>query len=111
LPAVALAKAGGEKLMPTYVTLLTLTQKGVETIKQSPQRVEAARQMAKAAGGEIKAVYYTMGQYDAVVISEAPDDETAVRTMLTAALQGNVRSETLRAFPADEFMKIVKQLP
>jgi len=47
--------------MPTYVTLLNLTQKGVETIKQSPQRVEAAKQMAKSAGGEIKAVYYTMG--------------------------------------------------
>ncbi|PYQ77057.1 MAG: hypothetical protein DMG04_01410 [Acidobacteria bacterium] len=59
--------------MPTYVTLLNLTQKGVETIKQSPQRVEAAKQMAKSAGGEIKAVYYTMGQYDIVVISEAPD--------------------------------------
>ena len=52
-----------------------------------------------------------MGQYDIVVISEAPDDETAVRTSLGASLQGNVRSQTLRAFPADEFMKIVKQLP
>ncbi|PYQ71485.1 MAG: hypothetical protein DMG01_25560, partial [Acidobacteria bacterium] len=51
-------KTGGETPMPTYVTLLNLTQKGVETIKQSPQRVEAAKQMAKSAGGEIKAVYY-----------------------------------------------------
>ena len=97
--------------MPTYVSLLNLTQKGVETIKQSPQRVEAAKQMAKSAGGEIKAIYYTMGQYDIVVISEAPDDETAVRTSLAAAQQGNVRTQTLRAFPADDFMKIVKQLP
>ena len=97
--------------MPTYVTLLTFTDKGIQTIKDAPKRVETARQMAKAAGSQIKAVYYVMGRYDAVVISEAADDETAVRMALTGGMQGNVTSETLRAFPDDEFMKIVAKLP
>ena len=97
--------------MPTYVTLLKFTDKGIQAIKDSPKRVEAARQMAKAAGAQIKAVYYVMGRYDAVVISEAADDETAVRMALTGGMQGNVTSETLRAFPDDEFMKIVAKLP
>ena len=97
--------------MPTYVTLLKFTDKGIQAIKDSPKRVEAAKQMAKAAGAQIKAIYYVMGRYDAVVISEAADDETAVRLSLTGGMQGNVTSETLRAFPDDEFMKIVANLP
>lgn len=97
--------------MPTYVTLLKFTKKGIESIKDAPKRIEAARQMAKAAGADIKGVYYTMGRYDAVVISEAPDDETAVKLALGGAMQGNVTSETLRAFPAEDFMRIVKSLP
>jgi len=97
--------------MPTYVTLLKFTDKGIQAIKDSAKRVEAAKQMAKAAGVQIKGIYYVMGRYDAVVISEAADDETAVRLSLTGGMQGNVTSETLRAFPDDEFMKIVAKLP
>src|SRR5438067_577277 len=98
-------------MMPTYISLLKFTNKGIQSIKDAPQRVDAARKMAKAAGAEIKAVYYVMGQYDAVVVSEAPDDDTAVRMALGGSMQGNVTSETLRAFPVDEFMKIVAKLP
>jgi uncharacterized protein with GYD domain len=96
--------------MPTYVSLLTFTDKGIQTIKDAPKRVEAAKQMAKAGGAQITAVYYVMGRYDAVVISEAPDDETAVRMALGGAMQGNVKTETLRAFSDDEFVKIVAKL-
>ena len=97
--------------MPTYVTLLKFTDKGIQTIKEAPKRVEAAKQMAKAGGAQIKTIYYVMGRFDAVVISEAPDDETAVRMALAGGMQGNVTSETLRAFPDSEFMKIVAKLP
>jgi uncharacterized protein with GYD domain len=97
--------------MPTYVTLLKFTDKGIQNIKDSPKRVEAAKQMAKAGGAQIKAIYYVMGHYDAVVISEAPDDETAVTMAIGGAMQGNVKAETLRAFSDDEFMKLVAKLP
>ena len=65
--------------MATYVTLAKYSAKGAESIKQSPARLDAARQAAKAAGAEIKQVFLVMGRYDIVVISEAPDDETAAR--------------------------------
>jgi uncharacterized protein with GYD domain len=97
--------------MATYISLLSYTQKGVESIKQLPTRIDAARQAAKALGAEIKQIYLVMGQYDAVVISEAPDDETAAKLALGSAMQGNVRSETLRAFPEAEFKRIVAGLP
>jgi uncharacterized protein with GYD domain len=97
--------------MATYISLVSYTQKGVESIKQLPARIDAARQAAKAVGAEIKQVYLVMGQYDAVVISEGPDDETAARLVLATAMQGNVRTETLRAFPEAEFKRIVAGLP
>jgi uncharacterized protein with GYD domain len=52
-----------------------------------------------------------MGQYDAVVIAEGPDDETAAKLALATAMQGNVRTETLRAFPEAELKRIVAALP
>jgi len=97
--------------MATYVTLIRYTQKGAESIKQLPGRLDAARKASKALGAEIKQIYLVMGRYDAVVISEAPDDETAAKLSLGTAMQGNVRTETLRAFPEAEFLKIVASLP
>jgi uncharacterized protein with GYD domain len=97
--------------MPTYITLLRYTQKGVESIKDAPARVDAAKKMLAAAGGKLIAVYLTLGRYDAVAIGEFPDDETAARASMIGGSQGYVRSETLRAFTEAEFRKIVGSLP
>ena len=97
--------------MPTYITLLHYTQQGIEKMKDSPTRLEAARQSVRQMGGEIKAFYLVMGQYDAVVISELPDDETATKFALATAARGYVRTETLRAYPEPEYRKIIAALP
>jgi uncharacterized protein with GYD domain len=93
--------------MPTYITLLTYTPQGIEKIKESPARLEKAKAAVKAAGGEMKAFYLTMGGYDAVAISEAPSNEAYARAILAIASAGAVRSETLCAFPEGEYRKIV----
>lgn len=97
--------------MPTYITLLRYTQQGTERIKESPTRLEAAKQSVRALGGEIKAFYLVMGQYDGVVISEMPDDQTATRFALATAARGYVRTETLRAYPEAEYRQIIATLP
>ncbi len=97
--------------MPTYVTLLQFTQQGIEKIKESPTRLDRAKAAIKAAGGELKAFYLTMGQYDALVISEAPSDEAFATTILAIGAAGAVRTETLRAFTEDEYRKIVAAVP
>ena len=93
--------------MPTYITLLKFTQQGIEKIKESPARLEKAKAAVKAAGGEMKAFYLTMGAYDAVAISEAPSNEAYAKTMLAIASAGAVRTETLCAFPEAEYRDIV----
>jgi uncharacterized protein with GYD domain len=97
--------------MPTYITLLRFTQKGIENIKESPARLEAAKHGFQARGAEIKAFYMVMGQYDAMIISEAPDDETVSKLALSIGSKGNVRTETLRAYTEDEYRKTIADLP
>lgn len=97
--------------MATYITLLTYTQQGIEKIKESPGRLGAAKEAFRAMGGELKKFYLVQGRYDAVVISEAPDSATAAKFALSIGSQGNVRTETLRAFSEDEFRSIIADLP
>ena len=97
--------------MATYIVLLRYTHQGITNVKQGPARIDAAKQAFRAMGAEMKAVYSVMGQYDAVAITEAPDDETMTKIALALGSQGNVRSETLRAFTEDEFRKIVAAIP
>jgi uncharacterized protein with GYD domain len=97
--------------MPTYIALCTYTQKGIENIKESTARLDAAKQAWKAMGAEMKSFYLAMGQYDMVVIGEAPDDETMAKLALTIGSKGAIRSETLRVFTEDEYRKIIDALP
>jgi uncharacterized protein with GYD domain len=93
--------------MPTYISLLRYTQKGVESIKDGGKRLDGAKERFKKAGAELKAFYLVTGQYDAVAIVEAPDDATMAKLALGNASMGFVRTETLRAFTEDEYRKIV----
>jgi uncharacterized protein with GYD domain len=97
--------------MPTYISLLNFTQQGIEKIKESPARLDRARQAFKEMGAELKSFHLVMGRYDAVVISEAPNDETVGKLVLMIGAQGNVRTETLRAFTEDEYRKMIAALP
>ena len=97
--------------MPTYITLMSYTQEGIEHVKDGPARLDAAKAAAKAGGGEIKAFYLVMGRYDAVIISEAPSDEAFAATTLAIAATGAIRTETLKAFPEADYRKIISSLP
>ena len=97
--------------MATYITLLHFTQQGIEDIKGSPARLDAAKQAFRAMGAELKEFYLVMGQYDAVVVAEAPDDDTVAKLALAIGAAGAIRTETLRAWPEDEYRKIIAALP
>ncbi len=97
--------------MATYVSLLRFTHQGIANIKESPARLEAARKMYEKAGAKIKDFYLVTGQYDAIIISEAPDDMTIARLALSLGARGNIRSETLRGFSETEYRKIISDLP
>ena len=96
--------------MPMYVSLVRYTDQGIHTIKDSPARLEVVKKALKSAGGELKQFFLAMGRYDIVLVSEAPDDETAARVTLALGSLGNVRTETMRVFSESEFRKIIGSL-
>jgi uncharacterized protein with GYD domain len=96
--------------MATYLTLMNFTAQGLGSIKDTVKRAEAAKKAAREAGATIKEALWTHGQYDVVLISEAPDDATATALALSIGKQGNVRTQTLRAFTATEMQGILDKV-
>ena len=94
--------------MPTYISLLRYTEQGIKNIKESPSRLDTVRKAFQQVGAELKDFYLVNGQYDAICISEAPDEETIAKLMLKIGAAGNVRTETVRAFKEEEYRKIVQ---
>jgi uncharacterized protein with GYD domain len=97
--------------MPTFVTLAKWTDEGIRNIKDSPKRRQAFEDRITSMGGKVKDAYLVLGEYDLVVVTEVPNDETAAKMALGTAMQGNVRTMTMRAFGREEMDKIVGSLP
>ena len=96
--------------MATYIVLINYTEQGIKNVKDSPSRLDAARQMMKDMGGELKDTYLTIGNYDLVAVVEAPSDEILARFALKLGSLGNIRTTTLRAFNEAEYRDIVQSL-
>jgi uncharacterized protein with GYD domain len=96
--------------MATYVVLATFTDQGVKTAKDSPKRAEAFKQMAKTFGVTVKDIFWTQGRYDIVEVTDAPDEISATALNLSLGALGNIRTESLRAFSAEEMTTIVSKM-
>jgi uncharacterized protein with GYD domain len=96
--------------MPTYVMLANWTDQGARQVKESPKRVEAAKKALLEMGGEFRSLYMTMGDYDLIVIYEAPDDAVSARFTLLLGEMGSVRTRTLKAFPEAAYREIINSL-
>lgn len=96
--------------MATFVVLAGFTDQGIRNVKETINRAEVFKEMAKKTGVTVKDMYWTLGRHDIVAICEAPDDAAATTLMLSTASRGNVRSETLRAFSFDEMKEILSKM-
>ena len=96
--------------MTTYIMLANWTEKGMQGVKESPRRLDAAKKALKEMDGEFKAFFLTMGDYDIVAVYEAPDDAVAARFKLQLGMMGNIRTRTLKAFPEAAYREIITSL-
>jgi uncharacterized protein with GYD domain len=96
--------------MPTYVTLMNWTDEGAKTAKETVSRSERSIELAQKLGGKVLGVYWTQGEYDIVSIGEFPDEDTAQAFLLQLASAGTLRTQTLRAFTADDMRRILGKL-
>lgn len=93
--------------MATYISLIRFTEKGAAQIKKSVERAAAFDQAAEAAGVTIAGQFWTIGSYDGVLIVTAPTEQKALHWLTELVAAGNVRAETLQAFDAEQFAKIL----
>ena len=96
--------------MPSYVMLARFTDQGITNVTDSVDRGERFRQAVQAAGGHVEVLYWTQGAYDIVSAVEFPDEDAAMATLLAVGALGNVRTETLRAFDAEDMRRILAKV-
>lgn len=97
--------------MATYVSLLKFTDQGIRHIKEGPARLDMAKKAFQAGGAELKQFFLLMGEYDILLVAEAPNDETVAKVALSLGSLGNVRTQTIRAFTEAEYRKLIAGLP
>ena len=93
--------------MPNYVSLIHWTEQGIKNYKDTTKRLEDFTQLAESKGGRVREALYTVGEYDIVTVTEFPDDEAAAAALLQVGSLGSVRTNTMRAFTADEMGGII----
>jgi uncharacterized protein with GYD domain len=93
--------------MPTYVVLYRFTGEGRKKVKDTVKRAAEVRKQNEARGFKVLGHYWTQGRYDLVAVVDAPSEEAMVAGLFGIAEAGNVASETLRAFTAEEMQKIL----
>lgn len=93
--------------MPNYVVLYRFTREGRKNVKETVRRAAEIRKQNEARGFKVLGHYWTQGRYDLVAIVDAPSEETMVAGLFGIAEAGNVSSETLRAFTAEEMQQIL----
>jgi len=95
--------------MPITITLANFTEQGIKNVKDSPQRVKAYTEMARKHGVRVRGLYYTMGQYDVVTITEGPEDALHALALSVGKL-GNVRTTTLPAMEPEAMERVLEKV-
>jgi len=96
--------------MATYIVLNTFTEQGIRTVRETTNRADAVREMARKFGVTVKDIYWTLGEYDVVAIFEAADEASITAFSLAIGQAGNVRTQMLRAFNKDEMKGVIAKL-
>lgn len=97
--------------MPMFILSINWTDQGIRNVKEAPRRAQAARDLGKKVGVEIKQIYLTSGESDLVAIVDAQTGDNIAKFAMALGTQGNVRTRTARAWSEAEFQKLVSELP
>jgi uncharacterized protein with GYD domain len=95
--------------MPVFVVLGNWTDQGIKKVKEAPNRIKDTHGAIKQSGGKMQ-LYYTLGEYDFVMIIEVPNDEAIMKILLRLASLGNVRTKTLKAWTEAEAAKEISEI-
>ncbi len=96
--------------MPVYIMLGNLTHAAFDELGSIDTRDKKAKKIIESLGGKLISLYYTLGQYDFVVIFDMPDKEKLVKFLTIVGKFGTVRTETMETIPNTMLYKIAKEV-
>jgi uncharacterized protein with GYD domain len=100
-----------EDRMALFIVTINWTEQGIRNVKDAPKRRNAARDLAKKCGVDIKQLYLTSGDSDLLAIVDTPSGDNVAKFAMAIGSQGNIRTRTVRAWTEAEFDKLVSELP
>ena len=96
--------------MPFYLVQAKYTSAGAKGLTSNPQdRGEAVAKLAEAVGGKLHAFYYAFGDYDAVMIVEAPDNVSIVSMVMTGSGAGGSTIKTTPLLTREEGLAAMRK--
>lgn len=95
--------------MLSFVVLGNWTDIGFKNTKDAPSRIKETHKRVKEAGGKMQ-LYYTLGEYDFIMIIDVPDDKVIMKVLVWLGSKGNVRTKTLKAWTEDEAAKVLAEM-
>ncbi|WP_119254810.1 GYD domain-containing protein [Shinella zoogloeoides] len=90
-----------------YVSLMRLTQKGLDELTDSAKRRKVSEDRVAALGGRSIAFYALLGNYDFMQVFEMPSNEAMMQYVLTARRDGHVEPLILPAFDTETYGQII----
>jgi len=93
--------------MATYVSLINWTEQGIQNFRDTTHRAEEFSKLVESMGGSVRELLWTVGEYDIVCVVDFPDEEAGVAALLQVGSTGNIRSNTMRAFKAEQMTDII----
>lgn len=96
--------------MPHFISLMRFTQRGLDELRNSPERGRISKERVEQLGGRSLSLYATMGKYDFVQVFEMPDEARMMQYVLTARRDGHVDPLILPAFDTQSWSTIIGTL-
>ena len=96
--------------MPIYISHITLTVQGVQTIKGVTERIDENRRLWESCGGKLLGWYVVLGDYDYLAITEAPNEKVMAEIAIKASSRGRTTFRTYSAIPIEEFAEVTQRL-
>ncbi len=96
--------------MSIFISQVTLTTEGLRALKGAADRMEENRKLWEEAGGKLLEWYLVLGDYDYLLITEAPNEQVMAAIAAKASSRGRTRFKTSVAIPIEQFGEVSRHL-
>ena len=90
--------------MPTYVTLFNYSTEGFKDLNEEGRQQQI--RLIESQGGRVIGAYGLMGEWDVLLITEFPDEKSAMRALVTTCQSGIGTTRTMTALPLEAFVQL-----